>query len=119
MQVTVTGRKADVPASVRDAAVVKLGRIRRLFDRHMRIEVVFSEEANPRIEDRYRCEALLSAKGKRLAAKATGADWWQALDRAEAKLARQVRKHKTQLVTRPRQQVREQRELDVTGPAPA
>ena len=102
MQITVKGKNLDVPAQVRDDAIEKLSRVRRLFDRFIDMEVVFSEEANPRIEDRVHCEVVLHAKGKYLRASASGPDASTAIDRAEAKLVRQVRKLKTRLVSKPR-----------------
>ena len=102
MRITVKGKNCDVPPHVRDEAIAKLSRVRRLFDRFLDMEVVFSEESNPRIEDRVRCEVVLHAKGKYLRAEATAPDHLTAIDRAEAKLARQVRKLKTKLVDKPR-----------------
>ena len=102
MQITVKGKNLDVPAHVRDDAIAKLSRVRRLFDGFIDMEVVFSEETNPRITDRVHCEVTLHAKGKYLRASAAGPDATTAIDRAEAKLARQVRKMKTKLVSKPR-----------------
>ncbi len=102
MRITVKGKNVDVPPHVKDEAIAKLGRVRRLFDRFLDMEVVFSEETNPRIENRIRCEVVLHAKGKYLRAEGVGPDHLTAIDRAEAKLARQVRKLKTKLVEKPR-----------------
>ena len=102
MQITVMGKNLDVPDEIRDEAVAKLSRVRRLFDRFIDMEVVFSEEHNPRIEDKIHCEVVLHAKGKYLRASAAAPDPLTAIDRAEAKLARQVRKFKTQMVSKPR-----------------
>jgi putative sigma-54 modulation protein len=102
VEITVKGKNVDVPPHVRDEAIAKLSRVRRLFDRFIDMEVVFSEETNPRIEDRIRCEVALHAKGKYLRAEAVGPDHLTAIDRAEAKLTRQVRKLKTKLVDKPR-----------------
>lgn len=104
MQVTVKGKNFDVPPHVRDAAIEKLSRVRRTFDRFIDMEVVFAEENNPRIEDRFHCEVVLHAKGKYLRAAASGPDPLTAIDRAEAKLTRQVRKLKTKLVSKPRRE---------------
>jgi ribosomal subunit interface protein len=112
VRITVKGKNLEVPEHVRDEAIAKLSRVRRLFDRFIDMEVVFSEESNPRIEDRIHCEVVLHAKGKYLRAGASAPDHLTAIDRAEAKLSRQVRKLKTQLVTKPR--------LDAAGmPEPA
>lgn len=102
MQITVKGKNLDVPASVRDDAIAKLSRVRRQFDRFIDMEVVFSEESNPRITDRIQCEVTLHAKGKYLRASAAGPDAVTAIDRVEAKLTGQVRKLKTKLVSKPR-----------------
>lgn len=102
MRITVKGKNVDVAPDVRDEAIAKLSRVRRYFDRFIDMEVVFSEEVNPRIEDKVRCEVVLHAKGKYLRASASGPDHVTAIDRAEAKLVRQVRKLKTKLVQKPR-----------------
>ncbi len=102
MRITVKGKNLEVPDHIRDEAIAKLSRVRRLFDRFIDMEVTFSEEANPRIEDRIHCEVVLHAKGKYLRASASAPDHVSAIDRAEAKLSRQVRKLKTQLVSKPR-----------------
>lgn len=102
MQITVMGKNLDLPDEIKDEAVAKLSRVRKLFDRFIDMEVVFSEEHNPRIEDKIHCEVVLHAKGKYLRASAAAPDPLTAIDRAEAKLARQVRKFKTQTVSKPR-----------------
>lgn len=102
MQITVMGKNLDLSDEVKDEAIEKLSKVRKLFDRFIDMEVVFSEEHNPRIEDRIHCEVVLHAKGKYLRASAAGPDPLTAIDRAEAKLSRQVRKFKTKLVSRPR-----------------
>jgi putative sigma-54 modulation protein len=104
VRITVKGKNLDVPPNVRDEAIAKLSKVRKLFDRFIDMEVVFSEEANPRIEDRVHCEVVLHAKGRYLRASAAGPDPSTAIDRAEAKLTRQVRKLKTKLVSKPRLQ---------------
>ena len=115
MRITVKGKNLDVPEHVRDEAIAKLSRVRRLFDRFIDMEVVFSEENNPRIEDRVHCEVVLHAKGKYLRASAAAPDPLTAIDRAEAKLTRQVRKLKTRRVNRPRRQATTP---DLVGVAP-
>lgn len=104
MQVTVKGKNLDVPAHVRDEAIAKLSKVRNIFDRFIDMEIVFSEESNPRIEDKVHCEVILHAKGRYLRATAAAPDPLTAIDRAEAKLSRQVRKLKTKLVDHNRRQ---------------
>lgn len=99
MQVVVKGKNVDVPDNVKQEAIAKLTKVRKVFDRFIDMEVVLSEDKNPRIAEPAHCEVVLHAKGKYLRAEATGPDLLTAVDRAEAKLARQVRKLKTQLTT--------------------
>ena len=102
MRITVKGKHLEVPDATRDEAIAKLSRVRKMFDRFIDMEVVFSEEANPRINERFHCEVTLHAKGKYLRASASGPDASTAIDRVEAKLTRQVRKMKTKMVSKPR-----------------
>lgn len=103
MQVTVKGKNLDVSSQVRDEAVAKLSKVRKLFDRFIDMEVTFSEDKNPRITDKVHCEVVLHAKGKYLRAAAAAPDPLSAIDKAEAKLSRQVRKYKTKVVDKQRQ----------------
>jgi putative sigma-54 modulation protein len=114
MQVTVKGKNLDVPEQVRDEAITKLTKVRNIFDRFIEMEVVFSEDRNPRINDKIHCEVVLHAKGKYIRATAAAPDPLTAIDRAEAKLARQVRKFKTKMVDRSR---RNGHDRDLTGVA--
>lgn len=102
MQVTVTGTNFDVPDRIKDQAIAKLSKVRTIFDRFIDMDIVFTEDNSTRDEDRMRCEVVLHAKGRYLRAEATGPDALTAIDRAEAKLSRQVRKLKTKLVDRRR-----------------
>ena len=102
MQVTVTGTNLDLSQRVKDEAIAKLSKVRTILDRFIDMHIVFSEDANPRIEDRIHCEVVLHAKGRYLRASAAGPDPITAIDRAEAKLMRQVRKLKTKVVDRRR-----------------
>lgn len=107
MQITVKGKNLDVPSNIRDEAIAKLSKVQKLFDRFIDMEVVFSEEANPRIADKYHCEVVLHAKGRSLRATATAADPLSAIDRAQAKLQRQARKLKTRMIDRSRKPAEE------------
>lgn len=102
MQITVMGTNLDLSDEIKDEAVEKLSKVRRFFDRFIDMEVMFTEEHNPRITDKIHCEVVLHAKGKYLRASAAAPDPVTAIDRAEKKLSRQVRKLKTRTVSRPR-----------------
>lgn len=100
MQVNVQSRDVDITDELRDAAIEKLSRVRRLFDRFIDMDVTFTSNEDP--IDKVHCEVVLHAKGKYLRANASAPDPMAAVTAAEAKLARQVRKFKTKLVSRPR-----------------
>lgn len=102
MNVTVKGKNLAVPAGIRDEAVAKLSKVRHIFDHFLGMEVVFSEDRNPRIGERIHCEVVLHGPGSTLRASAAAVDLTTAIDRAEAKLLRQVRKLKTRSLDRSR-----------------
>lgn len=116
MQVVVKGKNLDVPQHVKDDAVQKLTKVRKLFDRFIDMEITFSEDHNPRISEPYHCEVVLHAKGKYIRASAAAADPGAAVDLVEAKLARQVRKYKTKVVDRGRHLDKERLNGEI-GPA--
>ena len=100
MQVHVTGRHFDLSERVKREAIEKMTRVERLWDHFLEMEIVFDEDKNPRIAEPVHCEVTLHAKGQYLHAAATGKDHTEAIDRASAKLERQVRKLKTRIVSR-------------------
>ena len=102
MQVTVTGTNLDLSEKVREEAIAKLSKVRTILDRFIDMHIVFTEDTNPRITDSIHCEVVLHAKGRYLRASASAADPLTAIDRAEAKLSRQVRKLKTRVTDRRR-----------------
>lgn len=116
MHVTVKGKNLAIPAKVRDEAVTKLSKVRHIFDHFLDMEVVFSEDRNPRIGERIHCEVVLHARGCTLRASAAAVDLTAAIDRTEAKLLRQVRKLKTRSLDRSRPSgVPDRGELVTTG----
>ncbi|MDX1621712.1 MAG: ribosome-associated translation inhibitor RaiA [Nitriliruptorales bacterium] len=102
MQIRVTGKNYEVPDHLKEQARAKLAKVTKLFDQFLDIEVVLSEESNPRIQDKYHCEVTLQAKGKTLRASAAAPDALSAIDRAQSKAQRQARKLKNKLVKRSR-----------------
>lgn len=118
MRITVKGTNCDVSDQTREEAIAKLSKVRRLFDRFIDMEIAFTEENNPRIADRMHCEVVLHAKGKYLRASAAGPDEQTAIDRAEAKLTRQVRKLKTKLVSKPRRDAHANQERQAAASPP-
>lgn len=102
MRIVVSGRNLAVTDDVRHEAIAKLSKVRRLFDRFIEMDVVFSAEQHRKAHERVRCEVVLHAKGVSLTASATASDVHAAIDQAEARITRQVRKLKTRKVERPR-----------------
>ena len=102
MQITITGRKVQVPDDVRAAVERKIGALDRFVGGLDRAEVVFREEKNPRITEREQVEVTLLGHGHRVRASVAGVDQHQAVDLAVGKLGKQLRKLKTRVVRRHR-----------------
>ena len=102
MQITITGRKVDVPDDVRSAVEKKIGSLDRFIGDLERAEVVFREEKNPRIAECEQVEVTLLGHGHTVRASVAGTDQHQAVDLAVDKLGKQLRKLKTQVVRRTR-----------------
>src|SRR5687767_11422032 len=62
-----------------------------------RAEVHFSEEKNPRIQDKESCEVTLEGHGHHVRCKVSAPDGFVAIDRAVEKLEHQLHKLKTKL----------------------
>ena len=80
----------------------KIGQLDRYLDDLDTAEVHFDEARNPRIVDRETCEVTLTGHGHRLRCKVNAPDALTAVDLAEAKLERQIRKLRTKLQNRHR-----------------
>ncbi len=102
MQIMITGRKVEVPDSVRAAVERKIGSLDRFVGDLDRAEVVFREEKNPRISEREQVEVTLLGHGHQIRASVAGVDQLQAVDLAVDKLGKQLRKLKTRVARRHR-----------------
>ena len=102
MQITITGRKVQVPDDVRAAVERKIGALDRFVGGLDRAEVVFRAEKNPRIAEREQVEVTLLGHGHHVRASVAGTDQHQAVDLAVGKLGKQLRKLKTRVVRRHR-----------------
>lgn len=100
MDIIVKAKNCDVPDRVKDRAVERVEHATRLFDRLNGIEMVFSEEANPRIPEPAIVEVTARTKGTHIRAQGVGADHRQATDAAVARFERQLRRYKSRLVDR-------------------
>ncbi len=102
MQISITGRKVQVPDDVRAAVERKIGALDRFVGGLERAEVVFRGEKNPRIAEREQVEVTLLGHGHHVRATVAGVDQHQAVDLAVGKLGKQLRKLKTRVVKRHR-----------------
>lgn len=100
MDITVSSRKVEISASLRATTLDKIGRLGRYVDGMERAEVLFSEERNPRIEQREVCEVSMYGHGHTVRAKVAAADQFAAVDAAVAKLEMQLHKLKSRLVAK-------------------
>jgi putative sigma-54 modulation protein len=98
MQVIVKARHTKVPESLKQMAIQKVERVRRFFDRIIKLEIEFSEEHNPRqSRKKHIVEVTLSTKAHLLRAKASGADPAAAVDAVVDKLETQVKRLKDKM----------------------
>jgi ribosomal subunit interface protein len=87
------GRRTDVPERFRGYAAAKLGRIAKLDQRAIRVDVEVTAERNPRQSDRReRVELTIRSRGPAIRAEAAADDRYAALDRALAKLEERLRR---------------------------
>ncbi len=100
MDVSISSRHLEITPQLEKLVKSKIGRL----DRHLReldtATVHFAEARNPRIAEREICEVTLSGHGHHLRAKVSARDPAAAVDLAEDKLERQIRKLRTKLQKR-------------------
>lgn len=102
LDIIVTARNCDVPARLKDDARAKVERALRVFDRVIGVEMVFGEEANPRIPEPASVEVTARTKGHHIRAVGVGADFPRAVDAAMERFETQLRRYKTRLIDRGR-----------------
>ena len=94
MEVAIRHRRVEVPDELRVLTKEKVGKLARFLDGVEHAEVMFSEEKNPRIADRERCEITISGHGHLVRAHANAPDAQSALDSAIHKAELQLNKLK-------------------------
>ena len=102
MEISISSRHTDITAGLEQAVRTKIGQLDRYLDDLDTAEVHFDEARNPRIVDRETCEVTLTGHGHHLRCKVNAPDAFTAVDLAEAKLERQIRKLRTKLQNRHR-----------------
>ena len=102
MDIIVKAKNCDVPARVKDEAVERVSHALRFFDRLNGLEMVFSEESNPRIPDPAVVELTARTKGHHIRARGAAVDHRDAVDIVINRFERQLSRHKTRLVDKNR-----------------
>jgi putative sigma-54 modulation protein len=102
VDIIVKSKNCDVPAKVKDEAMERVARATRFYDRLLGVEMVFSEEQNPRIAEPAVLELTARTKGHHIRAEGAGSDHRGATDVAMARFERQLRRYKARLVDRNR-----------------
>ncbi|MYH76239.1 MAG: ribosome-associated translation inhibitor RaiA [Acidimicrobiaceae bacterium] len=102
MEISISSRHTTVTPGLEEAVRSKIGQLDRYLDDLDTAEVHFDEARNPRIVDRETCEVTLTGHGHHLRCKVNAPDAFTAVDLAEAKLERQIRKLRTKLQHRHR-----------------
>ena len=102
MEIIVKSKNCDVPSRLKEEAVERINRATRIYDRLLGVEVVFSEEQNPRIPDRAVLELTARTKGHHIRAEGAGGDHREATDVAMARFERQLRRYQSRLEDRRR-----------------
>ncbi len=100
MEVLISSRHTAVSPRLEAAVRAKIGQLDRYMEQLNTAEVHFDEARNPRIADRETCEVTLTGHGHHLRCKVNAPDALTAVDLAEAKLERQIRKLRTKLQKR-------------------
>ena len=100
MEISISSRHKDITPRLEAVVRTKIGELDRYLDDLDTAEVHFDEARNPRIVDRETCEVTLTGHGHHLRCKVNAPDAFTAVDLAEAKLERQIRKLRTRLQNR-------------------
>jgi len=100
VEISISSRHTALTPGLEEAVRTKIGQLDRYLDDLDTAEVHFDEARNPRIVDRETCEVTLAGHGHQLRCKVVAPDAFTAVDLAEAKLERQIRKLRTKLQKR-------------------
>ena len=102
MDIIVKAKNCDVPARVKEDVVARVEHATRFFDKLTGVEVVFSEEHNPRIADSAVVEVTARTKGHHIRAEGAATDHRGAVDAAVNRFERQLARYKARQVSRAR-----------------
>ena len=102
MDIIVKAKNCDVPARLKEDVVTKLEHATRFFDKLTGVEVVFSEEHNPRIAESAVVEVTARTKGHHIRAEGAATDHRGAVDAAVNRFERQLARYKARQVSKVR-----------------
>jgi ribosomal subunit interface protein len=100
MDVSISARHVTITPRLEEVIHEKIGQLDRYLDGLDYAGVHFDEARNPRIADKEFCEVHLKGHGHHLRCKVHAPDPFTAIDLAEAKLERQIRKLRTKIQRR-------------------
>jgi putative sigma-54 modulation protein len=93
LELIISGRHAELTEALTNYAKEKFGKLERYFDGILSMEAILKVEKNAQI-----VEAVARVQGgKEIVAEASQPDMYAAIDVAEDKLMRQLKKHKERL----------------------
>ncbi len=102
VDIIVKAKNCDVPARIKEDVVAKVEHATRFFDKLSGVEVVFSEEHNPRIADSAIVEVTARTKGHHIRAEGAATDHRGAVDAAVTRFELQLARYKARQVARAR-----------------
>ncbi|MCB0858578.1 MAG: ribosome-associated translation inhibitor RaiA [Solirubrobacterales bacterium] len=94
MRIEIRGRNVEVTDEMREQVTQRFKRLGEQVSSLARIEVVFSEEQNPAITDKYVAEATLHLKGVTLHAHEASPDMTHTIHEIAEDMRRQVKRHR-------------------------
>ncbi len=100
MDVSISARHVKITPRLEEVIQEKIGGLDHFLDGLDHAEVHFDEAQNPRISDKEFCEVVVQGHGHHLRCKVHAPDPFTAVDMAEAKLERQIRKLRTRIQRR-------------------
>jgi len=103
MEFVIKTRNADLTREVKERAERKIkNNILKYFDNVIRIESVFSVEKNPKITLNNIIEVTVFTPGEIIRTRAEGFDMFEAIDKANTKLERQIKKYREKIIQKGR-----------------
>ena len=102
MKYSIRGEKLEVTDSIREYVMDKLNKMEKYFDdpNNVSVKILFSVRGREQ-----KIEVTINSRGYDLRAEVSHSDMYAAIDLAVDKLERQIRKHKTKMMSRERAQI--------------